>query len=111
MKMLLTYLWCFALTSLRTANISMMKVTSTSSNMTRNITYCKQNNDAMSLPSILRMVILKKKWVKIAVGNKQSKVHKRAKASFQNPRFQRTTEKNHFKALQPRLVFYLDKTK
>lgn len=94
MKMLLTYLWCFALTSLRTANISMMKVTSTSSNMTRNITYCKQNNDAMSLPSILRVVILiKKKWVKIAVGNKQSKVHKRATASFQNPRFQRTTEK------------------
>lgn len=105
MKMLLTYLWCFALTSLRTANISMMKVTSTSSNMTRNITYCKQNNDAMSLPSILRMVILKKKWVKIAVGNKQSKVHKRAMASFQK------LKKNHFKALQPRLVFYLDKTK
>lgn len=112
MKMLLTYLWCFALTSLRTANISMMKVTSTSSNMTRNITYCKQNNDAMSLPSILRVVILiKKKWVKIAVGNKQSKVHKRAMASFQNPRFQRTTERNHIIALQPRLVFYLGKTK
>lgn len=38
----------------------------------------------------------KKKWVKIAVGNKQSKVHKRATASFQNPRFQRTTEKKSF---------------
>lgn len=37
-----------------------------------------------------------KKSVKIAVGNKQSKVHKRATASFQNPRFQRTTEKKSF---------------